>query len=163
MNKQLAMVVFTDPRYNVPIDDNASEWGKKQHRDCAMACDEMSRAEFTDFLRTMCKRLVSASRGGSIHFICMDWRHVGELLDAGKEMYDKVKNICVWVKDDAAMGSLYRSQHEFILVFKHGKHSHRNNVQRGNSVATGAMSGSTRARNHLPGQPQRGTCSASTS
>jgi len=91
----------------------------------------MSRAEFPDFLASVCKRLVSASRDGSIHFICMDWRHVGELLDAGKEMYDEVKNICVWVKDNAAMGSLYRSQHEFILVFKQGKQSHRNNVQLG--------------------------------
>ena len=111
MSQQLAAVVFTAP--------------------FAMACGEMSRAEFTDFLGTVCKRLVSASRDGSIHFICVDWRHVGELLDAGREMYGEVKNICVWVKDNAAMGSLYRSQHELILVFKQGKHSHRNNVQLG--------------------------------
>jgi len=96
-----------------------------------MACGEMSRAEFTDFLTTACKRLVGASRNGSIHFICMDWRHVGELLEAGRDAYDEVKNICVWVKDNAGMGSLYRSQHEFILVFKQGRQSHRNNVQLG--------------------------------
>jgi DNA modification methylase len=131
MCQQLADVVFTDPPYNVPIDGHASGLGKKQHGDFAMACGEMNRAEFTDFLATVCKRLVGASRDGSIHFICMDWRHVGELLAAGKEAYDEVKNICVWVKDNAGMGSLYRSQHEFILVFKQGKHFHRNNVQLG--------------------------------
>ena len=131
MNQQRAAVVFTDPPYNVPIDGHASGLGKKQHHDFAMACGEMSRAEFTNFLATVCKRLVNASRDGSIHFICMDWRHVGELLAAGREAYDEVKNICVWVKDNAGMGSLYRSQHEFILVFKQGRHSHRNNVQLG--------------------------------
>ena len=131
MTQQLAALVFTDPPYNVPIDGHASGLGKKQHGDFAMACGEMSQAEFTNFLGTACKRLVSASSDGSIHFICMDWRHLGELLDAGKGVYDELKNICVWVKDNAGMGSLYRSQHELILVFKQGKHSHRNNVQLG--------------------------------
>jgi DNA modification methylase len=131
MTQQRAAVVFTDPPYNVPIDGHASGLGKKQHRDFAMACGEMSPAEFTDFLGTVCKRLVSASRDGSIHFLCIDWRHVGELLAAGREAYDEVKNICVWVKDNAGMGSLYRSQHEFVLVFKQGRQSHRNNVQLG--------------------------------
>jgi DNA modification methylase len=131
MNQQRAAVVFTEPPYNVPIDGHASGLGKKQHRDFAMACGEMSPAEFTDFLGTVCKRLVSVSRDGSIHFLCIDWRHVGELLAAGKEAYDEVKNICVWVKDNAGMGSLYRSQHEFVLVFKQGRQSHRNNVQLG--------------------------------
>jgi DNA modification methylase len=131
MAQQLAAVVFTDPPYNVPIDGHASGLGKKQHSDFAMACGEMNKAEFTDFLDTVCKRLVSASRDGSIHFICMDWRHVSELLEAGREAYDEVKNICVWVKNNAGMGSLYRSQHELILVFKQGEQSHRNNVQLG--------------------------------
>jgi len=131
MAQKLAALVFTDPPYNVPIDGHASGLGKKQHRNFAMACGEMSRTEFTEFLATVCKRLVGASREGSIHFIFMDWRHVGELLEAGRNEYDEVKNICVWVKDNAGMGSLYRSQHELILVFKHGKQSHRNNVQLG--------------------------------
>jgi len=63
----------------VPIDGHASGLAKKQDRDFARG--DMGTDEFTDFLRTMCGRLVSASRDGSIHFICMDWRHVGELLD----------------------------------------------------------------------------------
>src|SRR5271156_1064247 len=131
MSQQLAAVVFTDPRYNVRVDGHTSQLGKKQHRDFTMACGEMSRAEFTDFFGTVCKRLVSASRDGAIHFLCIDWRHIGELLEAGRAAYDEVKNICVWVKDNAGMGSLYRSQHQLILVFKQGKQSHRNNVQLG--------------------------------
>jgi DNA modification methylase len=130
MGQQLADLVFTDPPYNVPIDGHASGSGKKHHHDFAMACGEMNRAGFTDFLTTVCKRLVGASREGAIHFICMDWRHVGELLDAGRQVYDEVKNICVWVKNNAGMGSLCR-QHEFVIVFKQGQHSHRNNVQLG--------------------------------
>lgn len=131
MTQQRATVVFTDPTYNVPVDGQASGLGNKQHSDFAMARGEMSRAEFTDFFGTVCKRLVSASHDGAIHFLCVDWRHVGELLAAGREAYDEVKNICIWVKDNVGMGSLYRSQHKLILVFKQGKQSPSNNVQLG--------------------------------
>ena len=61
----------------------------------------------------------------------MDWRHLGELLAAGRDAYGELKNLCVWVKDNAGMGSLYRSQHELVFVFKHGRKGHRNNVQLG--------------------------------
>jgi DNA modification methylase len=91
----------------------------------------MSPAEFTDFLSRVCALLASHSVDGSIHFVCMDWRHMGELITAGKQAYSELKNVCVWTKDNAGMGSLYRSQHELIFVFKHGKESHRNNVQLG--------------------------------
>jgi hypothetical protein len=131
LGDRLAAVIFADPPYNVRIDGHASGLGKTKHHDFAMASGEMSRAEFTDFLRRVCSRLARSSANGSIHFICMDWRHVGELLDAGGEVYDELKNICVWVKDNAGMGSFYRSHHEFILVFKQGTRSHRNNVQLG--------------------------------
>jgi DNA modification methylase len=128
---QRAAVVFTDPPYNVPIDGHASGLGKKQHNNFVMASGEMSEAEFTNFLGNVCNLLARHSHEGSIHFICMDWRHVRELLIAGREAYDELKNICVWTKDNAGMGSLYRSQHEFVFVFKSGKHTHRNNVQLG--------------------------------
>ena len=67
----------------------------------------------------------------SLHYICMDWRHLDELLAASRETYGELKNVCVWVKDNAGMGSLYRSQHELVLVFKQGGGAHRNNVQLG--------------------------------
>ena len=131
MGDRLASVIFTDPPYNVPIEGHASGLGKKQHGDFLMASGEMSDAEFTDFLGRVCNRLSRSSRDGAIHFICMDWRHVGELLEAGREVYDELKNICVRVKDNAGMGSFYRSQHEFVFVFKSGSGTHRNNVQLG--------------------------------
>jgi DNA modification methylase len=131
MSDQRAAAVFTDPPYNVPIHGHASGLGKRQHQNFAMASGEMSEMEFMNFLGKSCNLLARYSREGSIHFICMDWRHVRELLTAGREAYAELKNICVWTRDNAGMGSLYRSQHEFVFVFKSGKHAHRNNVQLG--------------------------------
>jgi DNA modification methylase len=96
-----------------------------------MACGEMTQAAFTQFLVDVLTLLAGHSRAGSLHYICMDWRHMKELLSAGQHVYSELKNVCVWVKDNAGMGSLYRSQHELILVFKHGKDPHRNNVRLG--------------------------------
>ena len=131
MEGQQAAMVFTDPPYNVPIEGHASGLGAVCHRDFVMASGEMTEAEFTTFLTGACKLLASHSTNGAIHFVCMDWRHMGELLVAGKEAYSELKNVCVWAKHNAGMGSLYRSQHELVFVFKHGHASHRNNVQLG--------------------------------
>jgi len=91
----------------------------------------MDSGEFTAFLREAFRNLATFSVEGSLHYICMDWRHVAELLAAGRQPYGELKNLCVWVKDNAGMGSFYRSQHELVFVFKHGRHGHRNNVQLG--------------------------------
>jgi 16S rRNA G966 N2-methylase RsmD len=131
MDGERAHIVFTDPPYNVPIDGHACGLGAIRHRDFAMASGEMSEVEFTAFLTHVCKLLASNSADGSIHFLCMDWRHLGELLTAGREIYSELKNICVWVKHNAGMGSFHRSQHELVCVYKHGRGSHRNNVQLG--------------------------------
>jgi len=124
-------MVFTDPPYNVPIDGNVSGLGAIRHREFAMAVGEMDEAEFTAFLSRALGLLASYSLDGALHFICMDWRHIGELLAAGKSAYTELKNLCVWTKDNAGMGSLYRSQHELVLVFKHGREAHQNHVQLG--------------------------------
>jgi DNA modification methylase len=131
MGTRRAAMVFTDPPYNVPIDGHASGLGRKRHGNFVMASGEMSVSEFTDFLSNVCGLLARHSNDGSIHFICMDWRHMRELLTAGGEAYDELKNLCVWTKNNAGMGSFYRSQHELVFVFKHGNGSHRNNVQLG--------------------------------
>jgi DNA modification methylase len=131
MDGSKAAMVFTDPPYNVRIDGHATGKGVIRHREFKMASGEMSRAEFTDFLSRACTLLARHSVEGSIHFVCMDWRHMGELLAAGREVYDEFKNVCVWVKDNGGMGSFYRSQHELVFVFKHGRESHRNNFQLG--------------------------------
>ena len=131
MDKRQAAMVFTDPPYNVPIDGHATGLGAVRHTDFAMACGEMSEAEFTQFLIDTCRLLAQHSVDGALLYICMDWRHAAELLAAGKAVFTEYKNLCVWSKSNAGMGSLYRSQHELIFVFKQGSASHRNNVQLG--------------------------------
>jgi DNA modification methylase len=131
LGEERAAMVFTDPPYNVPIDGHASGLGAVHHRAFPMASGEMDRVEFTAFLAKAFQNLAVFSADGSLHYICMDWRHGEELLAAGRQTYGELKNLCVWVKDNAGMGSLYRSQHELVFVFKHGRQGHRNNVQLG--------------------------------
>ena len=131
MDCDRADLVFCDPPYNVPIDGNGSGLGRVHHREFAMASGEMSADEFTSFLVRALSLHARHSSEGSLHFICMDWRHMDEMLAAGKTAYSEFKNLCVWVKDNGGMGSLYRSQHELVFVFKHGRRAHRNNVMLG--------------------------------
>jgi len=91
----------------------------------------MSRSEFTQFLKTAFEHLCTASANGSIHFICMDWRHMREVFDAAGNTYQELKNLCVWTKTNAGMGSFYRSQHELVFVFKNGNAPNVNNVALG--------------------------------
>jgi DNA modification methylase len=126
-----ADVVFIDPPYNVPIAGNVSGKGAIQHREFPMAAGEMSEFEFCSFLTSSLSLLARNSAEDSVHFVCMDWRHIGELLTAGREVYDSVLNVCVWVKNNGGMGSFYRSRHELVFVFRNGKGTHRNNVQLG--------------------------------
>ena len=90
-----------------------------------------SEAEFIAFLSKVLALLAAHSSEGAIHFVCMDWRHLFELLTAGRSVYNEVKNLCVWTKTNGGMGSLYRSQHELVVVFKKGSAPHINNVQLG--------------------------------
>ena len=131
MGEEQAAVGFTDPPYNVPIEGHVSGLGATHHRPFPMASGEMDSSAFTAFLSEAFRNLAVFSIAGSIHFVCMDWRHIEELLAAGRAAYGELKNLCVWVKDNAGMGSLYRSQHELVFVFKHGHNGHRNNVQLG--------------------------------
>jgi len=124
-------LVFTDPPYNVRVHGHVSGNGAVHHREFAMASGEMNEQQFTDFLRQTCSLLAANSASGSVHYVCMDWRHLGELLTAGKASYTELLNICVWTKHNGGMGSLYRSQHELVLVFKNGEAAHCNNVQLG--------------------------------
>jgi DNA modification methylase len=131
LGKKRANVVFTDPPYNVPIVGNVGGKGAIKHRDFQMASGEMSEFEFVSFLASCFNLLVRYSLDGSIHFICMDWRHVGELITAGTKAYESLLNICVWIKNNGGMGSFYRSRHELVFVFRNGKGKHRNNIQLG--------------------------------
>lgn len=131
LGAERAQMVFCDPPYNVPIDGHVSGNGEIRHREFAMASGEMSSDEFTGFLKAVFDHLVAFSSDGSIHFQCMDWRHLEEISAAGGAAYTELKNLCVWSKTNAGMGSLYRSQHELVFVFKSGAKPHINNVQLG--------------------------------
>lgn len=131
MQDEKAGVCFGDWPYNVKIQGNVSGLGKKKHAEFAMASGEMSEAEFAKFLEDTCARVAEACVPGTIAFVCMDWRHVAETVEAGKKSIGDLLNICVWNKTNAGMGSLYRSQHEMVLVFRNGKAPHRNNVELG--------------------------------
>ncbi len=126
---QKAGMTFSDFPYNVKISGHVCESGK--HPEFAMASGEMTNPEFTDFLRKSMKHLVANSNDGSIHFGCMDWRHSKNMHDAADGVYTELKNICLWDKGTGGMGSLYRSQHEFIFVHKNGTAPHVNNIELG--------------------------------
>jgi DNA modification methylase len=131
MDGERAQMVFTDPPYNVPIQGHVGGSGAIKHREFAMAAGEMSSAEVTAFLRSAFERLVESSAEGSIHFICMDWRHMPEMLAAGEGVYSELKNLIVWVKDNGGMGTFYRSRHELIFAFKNGTAPHINSFELG--------------------------------
>lgn len=126
-----AEMVFTDPPYNVPIDGHVGGSGAIRHREFVMASGEMTREAFTAFLGTAFRHLASHSRDGSIHFVCMDWRHMAEMLSAGEAAYSELKNVIVWVKDNGGMGTFYRSRHELIFAFKKGAAPHVNSFELG--------------------------------
>jgi DNA modification methylase len=126
MEQDKADLIFTDPPYNVPIDGNVCGLGSIRHREFAFASGEMIPSQFTDFLTTTLSNAASAARDGAIAFVCMDWRHMRELLDAGEEAFAELKNLCVWNKTNGGMGSFYRSKHEFVFVFKIGQGVHTN-------------------------------------
>ena len=126
-----AEFVFTDPPYNVQIDGHVCGLGRIRHANFAMGCGEMSEAEFTAFLEAVFRMLADNTVDGSIHEICMDWRHVPEMLAAGHAVYDELKNLCVWNKSNAGMGTFYRSKHELVFIWKSGTAPHLNTFELG--------------------------------
>ena len=131
MGGEQARMVFTDPPYNVKIDGHVGGSGKIKHREFAMASGEMTVPEFTQFLTGSLRNLANNSVDGSIHYVCMDWRHMGEMLAAGHAVYDELKNLIVWAKDNGGMGTFYRSRHELIFAFKKGEVPHLNSFELG--------------------------------
>lgn len=119
-------MVFTDPPYNVPIDGHVSGLGAVKHREFAFAAGEMSREAFTTFLTATLGNAAASCRDGAIAFVCMDWRHIGELTAAGEAVFSELKNVCVWNKTNGGMGTFYRSKHEFVFAFKVGDAPHVN-------------------------------------
>lgn len=128
---ELAQMTFTDPPYNVKIDGHVGGLGEIKHRPFAMASGEMSKPEFTAFLTQALEGIRGASQDGALVYTCMDGAHLHELLTAGHSVYAELKTVICWAKTNAGMGSLYRSQTEFIVLWKVGKAAHINNIELG--------------------------------
>jgi DNA modification methylase len=130
MEGKRAAAVFCDPPYNLRVRSIGGR-GRIRHREFAFASGEMGSAEFRKFLATTLRNAVACSADGAIHFVCMDWRHVGDLIEIGPSAYGEMLNIVVWNKSNAGQGSFYRSKHELICVFRVGPSRHRNNIELG--------------------------------
>jgi DNA modification methylase len=130
MGSNRAAMAFADVPYNVAVRSIGSR-GRTKHAEFVMASGEMSRPEYVDFLVAGLGNSSRLSRNGAVHFVCCDWRHVTDIIEAGRLVYDEVLNIVVWVKSNAGQGSFYRSKHEFIIVFRAGKGPHLNNIELG--------------------------------
>jgi DNA modification methylase len=119
-------LICTDPPYNVPIDGHVCGLGRIRHRNFAMGVGEVNKDQFTRFLTDTLGLAAARCRDGAIAYVFMDWRHMGELLRAGEQVFSELKNLCVWNKTNGGMGSFYRAKHELIFVFKVGTAVHTN-------------------------------------
>lgn len=128
---EVAKAVFTDPPYNVKIKGHVSGLGAVTHREFAMASGEMTETDFTQFLTVPLGLSGTHTAPGTIVYACMDFRHMGEMLAAGRANGFELLNLCVWVKTNGGMGSFYRSKHELVFVFRNGTAPHQNNIQLG--------------------------------
>jgi len=156
LGSELAGMAFTDPPYNVPIDGHVTRSKSAKRHDFPMATGELSSRQFQLFLETALGHMAHFSRDGAIHYVCMDWRHLQDLLPAGEAVFTELKNLCVWDKSNAGMGSLYRSQHEIISVYKNGTAPHINNIELGrfgrnrsnvwHYVSQSALSGTSKSK-----------------
>jgi DNA modification methylase len=126
-------LVFTDPPYNVPTSGHIGGLGKVQHREFVMAAGEMAQPEFIAFLAASLGAMAARCRDGAIAYVCMDWRHMAELLSAGAQAFTELKQLCVWNKTNGGMGSFYRSKHELVFVYKVGSGSHVNSFGLGDT------------------------------
>jgi DNA modification methylase len=120
---------FLDPPYNVQIGGHAVSAGS--HREFAMASGEMSETQFRSFLSDTLGAAARVSRDGAVHFVCMDWRHMDDVSEVGRAIYGERLNLCIWNKSNAGMGSLYRSKHELVFVYRVGTAPHLNMVELG--------------------------------
>ena len=131
MRGDIATMVFTDPPYNVSMRTHARGRSRIAFEEFAMASGEMSTREYQRFLERVLEAIAGVCVDGGIVYVCIDWRHLRQLLEAGALFFSELKNICVWVKSNGGQGSFYRSQHEMICVFKKGTSAHVNSFELG--------------------------------
>tara|TARA_R110002051_G_scaffold94682_1_gene164601 strand:+ start:1987 stop:3483 length:1497 start_codon:yes stop_codon:yes gene_type:complete len=158
LNGERARLALIDPPYNVPIAGHVSSQG---HAEFAMGVGEWDDDEFTAFLRDGFAPLIANLLAGGILMCCMDWRGVLPMTMASRSLALEQLNLIVWAKPNGGMGSLWRSQHELIGVFKKPGAPHINNVELGkfgrwrSNVWTypGANIVGSEARSHLKDHP----------
>jgi DNA modification methylase len=128
MQGNIARLVFTDQPFNVAIGGHVTSGA---HREFVMASGEMSEGQFLDFnKRWMTAALPHLTEGGILGTF-IDWRGLSSVHAAATELDLWPINLVVWAKTNAGMGSLYRSQHELLPLFKKGTAPHVNNVALG--------------------------------
>ena len=131
MAGELAAAMFADPPYNVRVAGHVQGRGRTRHAEFACASGEMSEGEFQAFLKGVLAQAIRVSRPGALHYVCMDWRHIADLIGVANPLYDEMINLCVWAKTNAGQGSFYRSQHELIGLWRVAGAPHRNTVELG--------------------------------
>ncbi len=125
-----AAATFCDPPYNLKVSGIGGR-GRIQHSEFAFGSGEMRPEQFRRFLSKTLANGMRASAEGAVHYVCMDWRHIDDLIAVGRKLYGAMLNLVVWNKSNAGQGSFYRSQHELIGVFRVGESPHKNNVELG--------------------------------
>ncbi len=123
-----ARLVLTDEPYNVPI---AGHVTGGRHREFAMASGEMTDAEFLAFNEAWVAATLPCLCDGDVFGTFIDWRGCPTVQYAAVNLGLKPLNFVVWTKTNAGMGSLCRSQHELLPLFKKGSAPHLNNVELG--------------------------------
>ena len=126
MEGEQARLIFTDVPYNVPNVGHVTSDGRAS-RICH-AGREMSAAEFAAFNRQWMSSAASCLVDGGLIGTTIDWRSLEMILATGRELGLELLNLIVWAKSNAGQGSLYRSQHELLPLFKKGKAAHVNNI-----------------------------------
>ena len=126
---ELARTVFTDPPYNASINRHVTK--SAQHPEFVMASGEMGEAEFAQFLNSVAGQITRALAPGGLAYVCMDWRHMLEVLNAAASQSLDVLNLIIWDKTRGGMGSFYRSQHELIFLLRKPGDLHLNRVELG--------------------------------
>ena len=128
MGSDKARLVLTDEPYNVRIVGNVT---KGDHREFAMASGEMSDERFIEFNRAWMGAILPFLVDGGILGTFIDWRGMSTVHAAAMNLGLSQLNLVVWTKTNAGMGSLYRSQHELLPLFKMGALPHLNNIALG--------------------------------
>jgi DNA modification methylase len=141
----LARLVLTDEPYNVKIAGHVTGGA---HREFAMASGEMTDAEFLAFNEAWMTAVLPHLGDGGILGTFIDWRGSPTAHSAATKLGLVPQNLIVWAKTNAGMGSLYRSQHELLPLFKKGTARHVNNVELGKRGAGARTSGLIPAPRH---------------